>query len=103
MPPHGERLDGGAICLLRRGVASSEAEMSYSLEGRYATFERGGDVGRSRGVLTGALERGGNLPAVRGERGWAAPCRWATCLGFFESFTFFQIGERPWAFVGSVA
>ena len=24
-------------------------------------------------------------------------------LGFIESFPFFQIGRRPWAFVGSVA
>jgi len=24
-------------------------------------------------------------------------------LGFFESFPFFQIGRRPWAFVVSVA
>jgi hypothetical protein len=23
--------------------------------------------------------------------------------GFFESFTFFQIGRKPWAFVGPVA
>jgi hypothetical protein len=50
---------------LRRGVASSEAEMSYllkggllpssevemicPLEGRFATLEPGGDAGRSRG------------------------------------------------------
>ena len=65
--------------------------MIRPLEGR---FERGGDVGRSREVLTGALERGGNHPAVRGERGWAAPCRWAMCLGFFESFHFFQIWKE---------
>ena len=24
-------------------------------------------------------------------------------LGFFESFPFFRIGRRPWAFVGPVA
>ena len=77
--------------------------MSRPLEGRFATLERGGDVGHSRGVSTGALERGGNHPAIRGERGWAAPCRWAVCLGFFESFPFFQIGGRSWAFVGPVA
>ena len=77
--------------------------MIRPLEGRFATLERGGDVGRSRGVSTGALERGGNHPAVRGERGWAAPCRWATCLCFFESFPFFQTGGSPWAFVGLVA
>ena len=65
MPPYGGRLSGGAVCPLRRGVASSEAEMSYlleggslpsseaemscPLEGRFATLERGGDAGRSRG------------------------------------------------------
>ena len=49
MPPYGERLGGGAVRPLCRGVASSEAEMSYSLEGRFATLERGGDVLRGRG------------------------------------------------------
>ena len=86
-----------AVCPLRRGVASSEAEMSYSLEGRFATLERGGDAGRSRGVSTGTLERGGDRPA--GSRGM----RMGRTLGFFESFAFFQVGRRPWAFVGSVA
>ena len=56
------------------------------LEGRFATLERGGDVGRSRGVSTGALERGGNHPAVRGERGWAAPCQWAVCWASLSPF-----------------
>ena len=45
----------------------------------------------------GALERGGDRPA--GPRG----VRMGRVLGFFESFTFFQIGRRPWAFVGPVA
>ena len=49
MPPYGERLGGGAIRPLCRGVASSEAEMTYPLEGRFATLERGGNTGRSRG------------------------------------------------------
>ena len=65
MPPYGERLSGGAVCPLRRGVASSEAEicylleggslpsseteMSYSLEGRFATLERGGNRLPARG------------------------------------------------------
>ena len=39
--PYGERLSGGAICPLCRGVASSEAVMSRMLEGRFATLERG--------------------------------------------------------------
>ena len=65
MPPYDGRLSGRAACPLRQGVASSEAEMSYlreggslpssqaemicPLEGRFATLERGGDTGRSRG------------------------------------------------------
>ena len=59
MPSYDGRLSGRAVCPLRRGVASSEAEMSYllegsslpssevemvcPLEGRFATLERGGD------------------------------------------------------------
>ena len=45
----------------------------------------------------GALERGGDRPA--GPRG----VRMVHMLGFFESFPFFRIGRRPWAFVGPVA
>ena len=103
MSPYDGRVSGRAVCPLRRGVASSEAEMICPLEGRFAALERGGDARHSQGVSTGALERGGNHPAVRGERGWAAPCRWAACLGFFKSFPFFQIGRRPWAFLGPIA
>ena len=44
----------------------------------------------------GALERGGDRFA--GSRGM----RMGRMLGFFESFPFFQIGRRPWAFVDSV-
>ena len=65
MPPYDGRVSGRAVCPLRRGVASSEAEMSYlleggsqpsseaemicPLEGRFATLERDGDAGCSRG------------------------------------------------------
>jgi len=45
----------------------------------------------------GALERGGDRPA--GPRG----VQMGRMLGFFEPFTFFQTGRRPWAFVGPVA
>ena len=57
--------NASVACPLRRGVASSEAEMSYLLEGgsppsseaemlcpfegRFATLERGGDVLPARG------------------------------------------------------
>ena len=80
MPLYGERLGGGAVCPLCRGVASSEAEMSHLLEGRSATLERGGD--RSAG---------------------SRRMRMGRMLGFFESFPFFRMGSRPWAFVGPVA
>ena len=80
-----------------RGEPSSEAEMSDPLEGGLATLERGGGAGRSRGVSTGTLERGGDRPA--GSRGM----RMGRTLGFFEFFAFFQVGRRPWAFVGPVA
>ena len=49
MPSYGERLGGGTVCPLCRGVASSEAEMSHPLEGRSATLERGGDLPPARG------------------------------------------------------
>ena len=60
MPSYGERLGGGAVRPLCRGLASSEAEMSFPLEGRSATLERGGDALRNRGSRGGALERGGD-------------------------------------------
>ena len=62
--------------------------MFCPLEGRFATLERGGDAGRSRGASMGALERGGDRPA--GLRGvWMG-----RVLGFFESLSFFQIGNE---------
>ena len=80
MPSYGKRLGGGAVCPLCREVASSKADMCHLLEGRFATLERGGDC-----------------PA--GLRG----VRMIHMLGFFESFPFFRMGRRSWAFVGSVA
>ena len=71
--------------------------MFCPLEGRCATLERVRDVGRSRGVSTGTLERGGDRPA--GSRGM----RMGRALGSFESFPFFRMGSRPWAFMGPVA
>ena len=74
--------------------------MVCPLEGRFATLERGGNAGRNRGVSTGTLERGGDRPA--GSRGvrMGRTVSVGRVLGFFP---FFQIGRRPWAFVGSVA
>ena len=88
MPSYGGRLGGGAVCPLCRETASSEAEMSDPLEGGLATLERGGGAGRSRGVSTGTLERGGDGPA--GSRGM----RMGRTLGFFESFPSFQIWKE---------
>ena len=58
----------------RRGVASSEAEMIRSPEGRLATLERGGDAWRPRGSRREALERGGDCPAGSRGLGQAALC-----------------------------
>ena len=62
MPPYGGRVSGRAIIPSRRGVASSEAESIFSLEGWLATLERGGGAGRGRGLRRGAFERGGDHP-----------------------------------------
>ena len=86
MPSYGEQLGGGAVRPLCRGVASSEAEMSYSLEGRFATLERGEDMLRGRGsqgepsreaeVVQRAREGPSSeaeiVPRVRGGCEWAA-------------------------------
>ena len=51
----------------------------------------------------GALERGGDHPAgPRGVR-MGRTAYMSRVLGFFESFTFFQIGRRLQAFVDPVA
>ena len=113
MLSYGKRLSGGAVCPLRRGVASSEAEISYPLEGgslpsseaemfcplegRFATLERGGDARRSLGSPWEPSSEAETAPRVRGGM------RMGRMLGFFEIFPFFQIGRRPWAFMGPVA
>ena len=103
MPSYGERLGGGAVRPLCRGVASSEAEMSYSLEGRFATLERSGGEGSCRGPQQGDLERGGDCSA--GSRGvrMGRTVYLGRGLGFFESFPFLLIGRRLLAFVGPFA
>ena len=68
--------------------------MTYPLEGRFAALERGGDAGRSQGVSTGTLERGGDRPA--GSRGM----RMGRTPGFFESFPSFQIWKEAVSLCG---
>ena len=103
MPPYGGRVSGKTVCLFRRGVASSEAEMVRCPEGSLATLERDGGAGRGRGLRRGALERGGDHPAgPRGVR-MGRTAYVGRVLGLFESFPFFQIGRRLQAFVGPVA
>ena len=88
MPPYDGRLSSRAVCPLRRGVASSEAEMSYlleggslpssvaemgcPLEGRFSTLERGGDVGRSRRSRWEPSSEAEIVPRAR------EGCEWAT-------------------------
>jgi len=68
--------------------------MIHSLDGRFATLQRGGDAGRGRGSQRGILERGGDRPAVsRGVR-MGRTVYVGRVLEFFESFPFFQIGRR---------
>ena len=68
--------------------------MSHPLEGRSATLEQGAVC--SAGPR-GTLERGGDRSA--GSR----RMRMGRTLDFFESFPFFRMGSRLWAFVGPVA
>ena len=103
MPPYGGQVGGWVACPFCRGEASSEAESIRSLEGRFATLERGKDAGRCRGSPRGTLERDGDCPVDSRGFGWAALRTWAVDLGFFESFSFLRIGRRLLAFVGPVA
>ena len=102
MPAYGGQVSERAVCPFRRGVTSSKAESIFSLEGRLATLERGGDAGRLRGSRREALERGGDWPA--GSRGvrMGRTVYLGRGLGFFESFPFLWIGGRLQAFVGPI-
>ena len=110
MPPYDGQLSGRAICPLHRGVASSEAEMSYlleggslpssevemicSLEGRFATLERGGDARRSRGSRWEPSSEAEIVLRAREGYEWAA-C-WASLSSFLSSIL--EGGRRPsWA------
>ena len=51
-----------------RGVASSEAEMSHPLEGRFATLERGrNDLPSSKAEIRGAVEGSRREPSSEAE------------------------------------
>ena len=116
MPPYGGRSSGKAVCPLCRGEASSEAEMSYlleggslpssetemscPLEGRFATLERGGDAGRSRGSRWEPSSEAEIAPWVRGGCGWAALRTWAAYWASLSPFLSSRLegGCRPsWA------
>ena len=104
MPSYGEQLGGEVVCPLCRGVASSEAKMSYPLEGDSLPSSeaevRSAVEGSRRGPSSDAemshplegrsatLERGGDCSA--GLRG----VRMGHTLGFFESFPFFRIWKE---------
>ena len=96
MPPYDGRVSGRAVCPIRRGVASSEAEMSYlleggslpsseaemscPLEGRFATLERGGDAGCGRGSRWEPSSEAEIVP-------WAREgCEWAACWASLSPF-----------------
>ena len=71
--------------------------MFHPLEGGFATLVRGGDAGRSRGSRWEPSSEAEIAPRIQGGM------RIGRMLGFFESIPFFQVGRRPWAFVGPVA
>ena len=87
-----------------------KGRLSFTLAGG---LERGGDdspcsrVGSlpsSEAETRGAVEGlDGNPRARRRSPRGSEGVRMGRMLGFFEFFPFFQIGKRPWAFVGSVA
>ena len=61
MPPYGGRVSGKAVCLFRRGVASSEAEARGAVE------DFGGEPSSEAEITLW----------VRGGCGWAALRTWA--------------------------
>jgi len=108
MPPYDGRVSGRAVCPLRRGVASSEAEMSCLLEGRSTTLERGGDdlpcsrVGSlpsSEAEMWGAVEGLDGSPRARRKspHGSEGGCEWAACWASLSPFLSFILegGRGP--------
>ena len=91
--PRGGLERGGDVLRGRgsRGEPSSEAEMSYPLEGRSATLERGGDCPAGP---RGTLERGGDESPARG--GCERAARWTSLSPFLSSE--WEAGRGPsWA------
>ena len=84
-------------------LPSSEAEVSYPPEGRFATLERGGGAGRSRGSRWEPSSEAEIAPRVRGGVRMGRTVYVDHVLGFFESFPFFRIGRWLYVFVGPVA
>ena len=66
-------LEGGPL-------PSSEAEMVCPLEGRFATLERGGDAGRSRGSRWEPSSEAEIVPRAR------EGCEWAACWASLSPF-----------------
>ena len=88
MPPYGGRVSGKAVCLLRRGVASCEAEVRGAVEGF------GGEPS-SEAEIT---------PRVRGGCGQAVLRTWAACWASLSPFLSSRLegGCRPsWARLSS--
>ena len=78
-------LERGGVELPARGgsLPSSEAEMICPLKGRFATLERGGDAGRSRGSRWEPSSEAEIVSGAREGREWAA--RWASLSPFLSS------------------
>ena len=78
-----ERGGDDSPCSRVGSLSSSEAEMICLLEGRFATLERGGDAGHSRGSRWEPSSEAEITPRVQGGCGWAA-C-WASLSHFLSS------------------
>ena len=60
--------------------------MICPLEGIFATLERGGDAGRSRGSRWEPPSEAEITPRVRGWCGWTALRTWAVCWASLSPF-----------------
>jgi len=83
--PYDGPVSGRTVCPFCRGVASSEAEMTCPLEGRFATLKRGRDDPPPRGQTRYPRARRRCGMRSRG-CGWAALCVWAVCWDSLSPF-----------------